>query len=333
MTEARLHAIFERFGKVKAAVIGDVCLDAYWHADMRRSELSRETPHYNRPVYRERYSGGALANVAANLAALGVGKVAVFTILGRDWRSGILLDILKKQGIDTSGILLSAERLTPAFLKPILEGYESSQEAERFDFLTDRPPEAEELERLAVSLEESVNELDCVLCGDQVLDGVMTPELAGRLSGLAGRKERTVFTADSRYKIQQFRSMVWKPNDMEASKALGISEMGDRRAIAGELLAMGASRVFMTVGEEGCVVADSQKTVEIPGFRVQPPLDIVGAGDAFHSITAVSLAAGCSSEEAGFLGNMAAAVTVAKVGITGTASQGEILDLFRNQTQ
>ena len=32
---------------------GDGCLDVYWHADMTRSELSRETPHHNLPVVQE----------------------------------------------------------------------------------------------------------------------------------------------------------------------------------------------------------------------------------------------------------------------------------------
>lgn len=27
-------------------IIGDFCVDIYWHADMTKSELSRETPHY-----------------------------------------------------------------------------------------------------------------------------------------------------------------------------------------------------------------------------------------------------------------------------------------------
>lgn len=30
----------------RIGIIGDFCVDIYWHADMRKSELSRETPHY-----------------------------------------------------------------------------------------------------------------------------------------------------------------------------------------------------------------------------------------------------------------------------------------------
>ena len=125
MTEKRLLEVLESFRKLRMAVIGDACLDAYWYADMRRSELSRETPHYNRPVYREEYSCGAAGNVAVNLATLNVESVLIFTILGKDWRSEILLDILKKR-IEAGGCLVaaSAAALTVGrFTLPVYEIY------------------------------------------------------------------------------------------------------------------------------------------------------------------------------------------------------------------
>ena len=35
---------------VRVCLIGDLCLDAYWTADMKKSRLSRETPHVPLPV-------------------------------------------------------------------------------------------------------------------------------------------------------------------------------------------------------------------------------------------------------------------------------------------
>jgi len=338
MTEHRLSKLLEGLKNVRAAILGDVCLDAYWYADMRRSELSRETPHYNRPVYRETYSGGALANVASNLTSLGVGRITIFTILGRDWRGEILKGILEDQNVDTSKIIFSDNRLTPMFLKPMLEGYQSTQEAPRYDFLTDHAPDSDSTERLVRSLREVLEEFDCVLLGDQVPDGIITPELIESLAALARREERVFFSADSRYRIGLFRHMVWKPNDIEAAKALGATSIscgeGDRREAAWQeavrnLLNMGARMVFMTLGEEGCMATDGGQAVHVPGFKVPPPLDFVGAGDAFHAAIAASLAAGSTAEEAALLGNLAASVTVAKVGTTGTAGPEEILSRYR----
>jgi rfaE bifunctional protein kinase chain/domain len=336
VTEQRLSELLEKIHNVRAAVIGDAALDAYWYADMRQSELSRETPNYNRPVTREVYSGGALANVALNLADLGVGTVSLFTVLGEDWRGGILKKILEKKGLDLSSTLWDDKRFTPTFLKPVLKGYESSQEASRFDFLTDHPPDPETIETLFRSLESSVDRFDCVLVGDQVPAGVMTEELIERLSDLAAGKEKIIFTADSRYRIERFTHMVWKPNEIETARALGMerrpSLMEALEESAGRLLGKGSRLAFITAGPDGCVMADKERVVHIPAFDVPPPFDIVGAGDSFHAAAAASLAAGSSGEEAGILGNLSASVTIRKIDTTGTAAPREILDVFRNFT-
>ena len=331
MTEQDLIRQLAGLKSVRAAVVGDVCLDAYWQADMQRSELSRETPHYTRPVYKERYSGGALANVALNLCDLGVARVSVFTILGRDWRSQLLLDILAEKGIETEHVILDPERLTPMFLKPILEGFQTSEEAERFDFLTPRPPEQEALDQLFRSLEGAISDLDCVLIGDQVLDGIVAPHLVELLCSLARQNRRIVFTADSRYKIGSFQGMVWKPNDIEAARA--IDRDLDASETACRLLELGARVAFMTVGEQGCIVAEKSHSVHVPGVRVPPPIDFVGAGDAFHAAVAASLASGTAPVDAAFLGNLAAAVTIAKLGITGTATPEEVLTLAKHLSE
>ena len=70
LTEQQLDRILRSIQAARLLVVGDVCLDLYWYADMRRSRLSRETPHFPLPVVEERVSLGAGGNVAANLAAL-----------------------------------------------------------------------------------------------------------------------------------------------------------------------------------------------------------------------------------------------------------------------
>ena len=56
----RLEEILSRLADVSIAVVGDGCLDVYWEADMTRSQLSRETPHFPLPVVKERTSLGQL---------------------------------------------------------------------------------------------------------------------------------------------------------------------------------------------------------------------------------------------------------------------------------
>jgi hypothetical protein len=70
ITREGLETILSKIKNVKIVLIGDICLDVYWKADMTKSELSRETPHFSLPVIEERISPGGGGNAAANIAAL-----------------------------------------------------------------------------------------------------------------------------------------------------------------------------------------------------------------------------------------------------------------------
>ena len=329
MTIERLREILGRMRDLSVAAVGDSCLDAYWYADMRESELSRETPHYNRPVTRERYGPGGLGNVAANLAALGVGNVTVFSIVGDDWRGRTLISCLETQDVDASQIVSDGARFTPTYIKPFLVGIESSQEAERIDFVNIAPPEQGSVETLCHRLESALESLDGVLVADQVPHGVVTETLIQRLTALAQEKREVVFTVDSRLRIDRFVGLVWKPNELEAIQAVGGKDTMPRNELAQCLLCKGARAVFMTLGEEGCLVADGQDVLRVGAFPAPPPVDFVGAGDSFHAGMAAALASGATSAEAAVVGNLAASVTVRKLGMTGTASPSEILEVFR----
>lgn len=75
LTREELKRRLEAVDGAKICLIGDFCLDIYWHADMRLSELSRETPHYPLPIVEERFSPGGAGNVACNIAALRPGSL------------------------------------------------------------------------------------------------------------------------------------------------------------------------------------------------------------------------------------------------------------------
>ena len=70
LSRSRLLEILAEIHNLRVGVVGDFALDGYWHVDMTKAQISRETPLFNRPVVAESYSPGGAANVAWNLAAL-----------------------------------------------------------------------------------------------------------------------------------------------------------------------------------------------------------------------------------------------------------------------
>ena len=135
MDKKRLTEILEKIPLKKIGVLGDFALDAYWHVDMAKAQLSRETPQYNRPIVKEEYSMGGASNVAWNLSVLGTGMVKAFSVAGEDWRAGILSELLRNAGIDTSSMIYSPGWNTVCFAKILLKANNISQEDARMDFV------------------------------------------------------------------------------------------------------------------------------------------------------------------------------------------------------
>lgn len=335
LSEDRLRAILGCCADLCIGVIGDLALDAYWYADMTRAQLSRETPHFPRPVVREQFSAGAGANVANNLAALGVGTVRVFSVLGNDWRGKILSSVLASAGIDTAQLIVAQQRNTSAYIKPIVMGYDSRQEDARLDFENDEPLAPTLEDALIEAVRTALPHLDGLLIVDQLaVNGIVTERVREALNDFAAQHASTPFVVDSRERIGLFRSMILKPNKMEALRA--VAPQRDPQSIqhedlirVGEALSAQSGRpTFITLGEEGALVCAEGAHRHVPAAPVRPPLDLVGAGDAFIAALAAALAVGATPWEAGTLATLAAAVVVEKLNQTGTASPNEILDRY-----
>jgi len=76
------------------------------------------------------------------------------------------------------------------------------------------------------------------------------------------------------------------------------------------------------------VVADPRvermQAVRVPPYPVAGPIDIVGAGDSASAGIACAVAAGCGVSEAAAFGNLVASITIQQIGVTGTATPGQV---------
>ena len=335
LKRSRLVEILNSFKGLKSMVIGDFALDVYWYADMTRSELSRETPHYIRPIVRETYSPGASGNICCNVKALGLKEVFAVTVVGDDWRGQILKEKLGENGINLDFLIMSPDRVTSTYIKPILCGLDSQQEDSRLDFINYMPLSSSLEEKIVENAKEAVENVDLVIIEDQMThNGVVTENVRGSLIQLAEKNPGKVFIADSRERIGLFRNMVLKPNRMEAVKAVKPSrnpvevEMDELLEVGRELERRAKKPVYITLSEKGSLVFTSSGYYHVPAAPVEPPIDPVGAGDTFISAVGAGLAGGASPLEAGIVASLAAAVILKKLNITGTASPEELLKKF-----
>jgi rfaE bifunctional protein kinase chain/domain len=334
VSRSRIAEILHTLRGKRIGVVGDFTLDAYWYADMERAQLSRETPLYPHPVTRETYSLGGSANVAWNLAALGVGEVWAFSVLGDDWRGTILRGLLHAEGILTEELLTQPDRWTPFYGKVMLTAAgRKSQEDSRLDFVNTHPVSTEVETVFLQSLERCLPRLDALIIADYQSLGVVTPRISEGLLQFSRDHASLPVIVDSRDRAGIFRSLILKPNDIEAA-ALFFPGREPASVTPEELrdAALEHNRrtgqpIFITRGEQGCLVCWQGQCQLLPGIHVPPPVDTVGAGDAFMASLAAGLASGANPLEAAVLANLSAAVTVQQIGVTGTASPAQVLAL------
>jgi rfaE bifunctional protein kinase chain/domain len=342
LSHERLGELLARFQSQRITVIGDFFLDKYLDVDPVIAERSIETGKRANQVIRVRHSPGAAGNVVKNITSLGAGTLHAVGIIGEDGEGYELVSDLETLGCSTSGLIRSAERMTPTYLKPrdfTQEGLEG--EHERYD-IKNHGPVSSALEALVIdALDRILPSVDGVVIIDQVEApdcGVITKAVRNALSDRAARDSGVVFAADSRVRIRDFRSILVKPNQFEAlGRSLHDSEetieMGVLKKTLRSLRVAVRASVFLTCGERGILVSDPEPVI-VPAVRLTGKLDTTGAGDSALAGIVLALTSGATPVEAAIIGNLVASITAEQLATTGSARIEELpprFELWRSQ--
>ena len=363
MTPERLNELLAAFPSRRVAVIGDFFLDKYLDFDPTLAEISLETGKTANQVVGIRHNPGAAGNVVSNLASLGAESLTAIGFTGDDGEGYELRQDLTALGCDTSHLHYTPERRTPTYLKPqniLVPGL--GGEEPRYDTKNRMPLPAEMEARIIESLNAVIGRVDAVLVIDQADEancGVLTDVVRDAVIEAGLAHPEIVFWTDSRQRAGLFRGTILKPNQFEAVKAAfdeangtdgaigrqgdgaketdGVTRRGGDKALiddeivlrAGDFLVERNRRpVFLTRSEQGIMVFHDGAHELVPGFRVHGEIDPTGAGDTVTASASLTLAAGGTLTEAAYLANLAASITVQKLGVTGTASPDEMRQAY-----
>ena len=315
--------ILGEFPKLRALVVGDVCLDRWCTYDPGLALPSNETGIPRIGVVATEVTPGAAGTIANNLAALKTGKVAVLGLVGEDGFGHELRGAIEARGI-ASELLLAAPRIPTFTYTKLINSVTCEEDLPRLDFVNTQPlPEA--LDRALVEmLKGAASGYDVILVSDQAetsAGGVVTPRMREALAGIT----HAVVWVDSRMRAEHFRSVVVKPNRQEAEaasrRALGRVDYEELRRL------MDAPVLVITHGSEGALVITSEASTFVPTAPVPEPVDICGAGDSFSAGAALALKVTGDGVAAARFGNCVASITIMKKG-TGTASPEELLGRY-----
>ena len=177
--------------------------------------------------------------------------------------------------------------------------------------------------KLFESLSKIINRLDLLVFSDFNY-GCLPQALVDKIIKIA--KDNKVYTvADSQSSSQisnicRFKNIdLLTPTEREARVSIRDQESG--LVVLAEAVRSNASvgKVLLKLGEEGLLIHSGKKSSQ--GWETdridalnQTPKDVAGAGDSMLVISAMALSLGSSIWEAAYLGSLAAAVQVGRVG-------------------
>jgi rfaE bifunctional protein kinase chain/domain len=309
-----IDTILTRLPSCRIGLVGDLFLDRYFDIDATLNEPSVETGLTAYQVSGVRCYPGALGTVLNNLVALGVGQVVPISFVGDDGEGySLKQQLLKMPAVDLSCLLTCADRRTPTYSKPMLHESGAVTELNRLDIKNRTATPEAVVQQILKHLNEQWNSFDAVLVLDQVSEancGVVTTAVREAVSELA-RTEPKFVLADSRERISEFRNVSIKPNEAEATRAAG-----DGFALA----KLVEGNVYLTRGAAGIELYEGTSRTAVPGYPVEGPIDICGAGDSCSAGIACAMMAGCTPVQAAAFGNLIASITVQQIGVTGTAT-------------
>jgi D-beta-D-heptose 7-phosphate kinase/D-beta-D-heptose 1-phosphate adenosyltransferase len=311
----------------RVAVIGDVMLDCYLSGTVNR--ISPEAPVPVMRVTDEHAVPGGAANVAANLASLGV-AVKLVGLAGKDTAREELLALLARMGdIDCGGIAAIEGRRTTRKLRVIGAHQQIVRVDHEDDFPCSDAVETAFLQAMIAAIDASdiviLSDYGKGVCSDRAIRAVLDHAAA------AGKK---VLVDPKRNDLSVYRgAFAITPNRKELSDATGLPCESDAQAAvaAAAAQAVSGANILLTRSEKGM----SFFPIEGPPIHLatvaQDVFDVSGAGDTVVAVLAAALAANMPIRDAMRMANHAAGIVVSKLG-TASVTREELAAALTPET-
>ena len=307
----------ENVSSIRALVLGDLIVDRY--VDCQPIGMSAEDPTVVvSPIAEEKFIGGA-GIVSAHASNLGAGTVFV-SVRGND-ETGVYAETeLQRRGVKTE-IIADADRPTTQKTRFRANNKTLLRVNELRDHQVDRIINRQLTERVL----DNLAGVDLIVFSDFSY-GLFSPELIENVTKVASQKG-IVMAADSQSSSQigdiaRFPGVTLiTPTEREARLAVrdnvaglvGISQkLREITRAQYTPITLASEGVFLhrPDGEPGGWTDE-----QIPALN-ENPIDVSGAGDAFLVSTAMSLAAGEDILTAIYIGSVASACQVSRIGNT-----------------
>jgi len=322
------RADLDRFSQCRLLVIGDVMLDHFIWGSVRR--ISPEAPVPVVEVTKEVYYPGGAANVARNVAPFTT-HVGLMGRVGLDSQADRLRSLLHVEGVNCEPLVVNDS--VPTISKARVAARQ--QQIVRVDREQLLKLTEIELREVETRLRTLAPQLDAIIVEDYG-KGFITAELMSVVTTIA-KESNLIVTVDpsSRSPLTWSGVTLVKPNRLEAFSAAGIDDshlsvpalQNDELMKVGSILLekWDAPMVLVTLGEQGMMLFQRDKSPHHIPTRAREVYDVSGAGDTAIALLTLALAGGMSAEDAADVANHASGIVVGKLG-TARLTPQELLE-------
>lgn len=311
-----LIKIIDNFANKKVLVIGDLILDEY--IQCVALGMSREDPTLVvSPLDSKRYLGGA--GIVASHASKLTGDVRYIGIVGEDLEADFAEAKLAEYGVK-SFLIRDPSRTTTLKQRFRVEEKTMLRVSRLKQHEIDKSIE----DAVYDLLEKIVPDIDVLIISDFNY-GCLSRNLIHRIRGLLLKHQIIVGvdcqTSSQIGDITKYKNAtVMSPTELEARTALGDPHSGLQNISNVLIDKTNAKLVLLTLSSDGVLITSQDKdpisdlhTDVLPAFNHRP-VDPAGAGDSMLVVASIALSAGATNFQAAYLGSLAAAVQVSRIG-------------------
>lgn len=300
---------------LRICVVGDVIIDEYISCDALG--MSQEDPTIVvTPIHQEKFIGGA--GIVALHANSFCSSVSFFTVIGNDHIADFAVQEMNQYGV-VINVYRDVSR--PTTLK---QRYRVGQKTMlRVNHLRQHDIAADIRMSMFEDIRSTLDEIDLLIFAD--FNYGCLPQTLVEMIEQECIKRNIMMVADSQASSQigdvsRYRNMALiTPTEREARIAMHDFDSG--LVVLAEKLKekTAAQNVVITLGSEGVLIhSSSNQTTKWPTDRLpalnSSPKDVAGAGDSFLTVTSMALAVGANIWQASYLGSLAAACQVGRIG-------------------
>ena len=313
--------IIKQFPALKIIVVGDILLDSYQHGKVER--ISPEAPIPILQYQKQEYRLGGAANVAVNLATLGI-RTSLAGVTGEGSENDILLKMLQENKIDSQHIIKTSKRKLTTKTRFV----SNEQQLLRVDYEDTSPIETDLLNALLLSLNKNLADYDAIILSDYN-KGLFFAESLDRLVELI-KKNRIYSAIDpKKNNFPLYKDVdLMTPNHQEAKDDVNRNFETDDDIQKHAPLIMQKHKLqelLITRGKKGMALLLQDKSIHFIPTYAQSVFDVSGAGDTVIATYTAARSAKADPKDAAYLANVAASIVISKFG-TSTCNQEELVN-------